>query len=300
MTWWQFSLDCKAADLQQVEALMQSLGALSISIRDAADDPIYEPLPGDAPVWQASVLTATFDAGLDPDDLQNRIVAGLPAALAASLRRGSLQERDWEQAYREHFHPLRCAPGLWIVPSWTEPPDPGAVNIRLDPGLAFGTGGHPTTALCLAWLAANDVSGLQVIDYGCGSGILAIAAAQLGAAGVTAVDIDPQALTACAANLERNRIDNGRVRLGLPEDTPLDAVDLLIANILAGPLVELAPRFAALVKPGGRILLSGILKNQLEDIQLAYGPRFELDPADYREEWVCIDGRRKTEQAVDG
>ncbi|MGD8348090.1 MAG: 50S ribosomal protein L11 methyltransferase [Gammaproteobacteria bacterium] len=294
MTWWQFSLDCKAADLERVEELMQSLGALSISIRDAADDPIYEPLPGETPVWQTTVLTATFDADLDPDELQNRILAGLRPGLEASLRRSSLQERDWEQAYREHFHPVRCAPGLWIVPSWSDPPEPEAVNIRLDPGLAFGTGGHPTTALCLAWLAANDVAGLRVIDYGCGSGILAIAAAKLGADFVTAVDIDPQALTACTANLERNGIEEARVRVGLPDNTPLAAADLLIANILAGPLVELAPQFATLVRPGGRILLSGILKNQLEDIQLAYSPGFEFDPADFREEWACVGGRRKT------
>lgn len=297
MIWWQFSLDCRAADLELVEDLMQSLGALGISIRGADDDPIYEPLPGQMPVWQRSVLTATFDAGRDADELQNRIAGSLPPRLSASLRRDSLQEQDWEQAYREHFHPIRCAPGLWIVPSWIDPPDPAAANIRLDPGLAFGTGAHPTTALCLAWLAANEIDGMRVIDYGCGSGILAIAAVKLGAAGVTAVDIDAQALTACSANLERNGIDDERVRVGLPDDTPLPAADLLLANILAGPLVDLAPGFAGLVVPGGRILLSGILNSQLEDIQLAYGTHFELEAAESREEWVCISGRKRRQAA---
>ena len=293
MSWWQFSLDCPASDLESVEDLMQTLGAVSISIRDAVDQqPIYEPPPGSQPVWQSSVLTATFDAHGDPDILQQRIADGLPAGLAASLHRGSLREQDWEQAYRQHFHPLECAPGLWIVPSWLEPPEPRATVIRLDPGLAFGTGSHPTTALCLAWLAARDLNGLEVIDYGCGSGILAIAAALRGAGTVIAVDIDAQAITACKANLERNGIAADRVLVGQVETTPLVAADLLIANILAGPLVELAPRFAALLRPGGEILLSGILQSQLEAIITAYAPCFELEPATRREDWVCISGRK--------
>jgi len=164
--------------------------------------------------------------------------------------------------------------------------------IRLDPGLAFGTGSHPTTALCLESMAARDLEGLEVIDYGCGSGILAIAAALRGASRVTAVDIDPQALAACEANLEQNGIDAARVMVGLPESTPLQAADLLIANILAGPLVEFAPRFAELVKPGGKILLSGILNSQLDAIIEAYAPRFELEPASQREDWVCIGGSK--------
>jgi len=293
MSWWQFSVECPASDLESVEDLMQALGAVSMSIRDAVDDqPIYEPAPGSTPLWPASVLTATFDASLDPDDLQQRIAGGLPAGLAASLRRGSLQDRDWEQSYRQHFEPIECAPDLWIVPSWLEPPKPGATVIRLDPGLAFGTGSHPTTALCLSAMAALDLRGLDVIDYGCGSGILAIAAMLRGAGRVTAVDIDAQALAACEANLERNGIDASRVVVGLPESTPLAPADLLVANILAGPLVEFAPRFAELVRPGGRILLSGILKSQLVAIIEAYAPCFELEPAREREDWICIGGAR--------
>ena len=293
MSWWQFSLDCQASDLEPVEDLMQALGAVSISIRDAVDDnPIYEPQPGSTPVWESSVLTATFDAELDPDELQQRIANGLPAGVAASLRRGCLQDRDWEQAYRQHFQPIECAPDLWIVPSWMEPPVPDATVIRLDPGLAFGTGTHPTTALCLASLAGLELDGLEVIDYGCGSGILAIAAALRGARRVSAVDIDPQALTACADNLQRNGIDPQRVLIGEAQSMPLEPADLLIANILCGPLVELAPRFAELVRPGGKILLSGILQSQLGAIIEAYEPRFELEPATHREDWVCIGGRK--------
>jgi len=292
MTWWQFSVCCDASEVDGVEAIMLEQGAQSISLGDAGDEPIYEPLPGNAPLWQKSVLTATFDAGADPDALWQNLSKALPAHLASGLRRQGLEDRDWVQACRQHFQPLQCAPGLWIVPSWCQAPAPEATVIRLDPGLAFGTGSHPTTALCLAWLAANPPRGCRVIDYGCGSGILAIAALKLGAQQVIAVDIDEQALGACVSNLRANRIDAARVQTGFPQDMDDSPADLLIANILAGPLIELAPRFAGLVKPGGQILLSGILKSQREDIQLAFRTDFRLAPAETREDWVCISGTR--------
>jgi len=292
MTFWQFSLNCPASELEQVEEILLDLGAQSLSISDAGDEPIYEPPPGTTPVWRESVLTATFDSARDPEVLMQQINAVLPANLAASLRRHGLEERDWEQAYKKHFKPIQCAPDLWIVPSWSEPPEANATIIELDPGLAFGTGSHPTTALCLAWLAANPPTDRRVIDYGCGSGILAIAALKLGASSVVAVDIDEQALVASEANLRANRIDTDRVQISDPRDMDNTPADLLIANILAGPLVELAPRFASLVRPAGQILLSGILKTQLEEIQLAYQTDFTLAQADLREDWACISGIR--------
>jgi ribosomal protein L11 methyltransferase len=250
MSWWQFSLNCQASELEQVEELMQDLGALSLSLADAGDEPIYEPLPGTTPVWRQSIVTATFDAANSAEVLYQQISSALPSHLVSSLRQHSLQEQDWEQAYRQHFQPIQCAPDLWIVPSWSEPPDPDATIIKLDPGLAFGTGSHPTTALCLGWLAANGAKGMRVIDYGCGSGILSIAAFKLGAERVNAVDIDEQALCASEANLRMNGIDSERVSLALPEDMEREAADLLMANILAGPLMELADRFAGLLRPG--------------------------------------------------
>ena len=292
MTWWQFSLHCQASELEQAEDLLLRLGALSLSIADAGDEPIYEPPPGSTPLWRQSVLTATFDNASNPEILMQEISAALPPQLAASLRRHALEERDWEQAYKSHFLPIQCAPDLWIVPSWCEPPEPGATIIELDPGLAFGTGSHPTTALCLAWLAANPPRGGRVIDYGCGSGILAIAALKLGAEKVIAVDIDAQALDASQANLDANRIDADLVQTCLPQDMEDEPADLLIANILAGPLVELAPRFATLVKTGGQILLSGILKTQLDDIQLAYRGEFSMKQAQTRDDWACISGSK--------
>ena len=292
MTYWQFSLNCRASELETTEDLLLGLGALSLSIGDAGDEPLYEPLPGETPLWRESVLTATFDAESDPEILWQQISGALPAELAAGLRRHALEERDWEQAYRDHFQPIECAPGLWIVPSWAEPPAADATVIELDPGLAFGTGSHPTTALCLAWLAANPPRGKQVIDYGCGSGILAIAALKLGARDVIAVDIDPQALEATRNNLEVNGIDPNRVQVLDPAAMGASAADLLIANILAGPLIELAPRFAAMLGPGGKILLSGILISQLEDIQSAYRAEFELDPPATRGDWASISATR--------
>ncbi len=292
MTWWQFSLNCQASELEQIEGLMQDLGALSLSLADAGDEPIYEPLPGATPTWQESIVTATFDAVTGPEVLYQQISAALPGHLVSSLRQHSLQEQDWVQAYKQHFHPIQCAPDLWIVPSWSDPPDPQATIIELDPGLAFGTGSHPTTALCLGWLAANRPDGMRVIDYGCGSGILAIAALKLGATWVSAIDIDAQALSASEANLSVNGIASDRISLSQPETMDRSPADLLIANILAGPLVELAPVFGDLMKPEGLILLSGILKSQLEDIQLAYRPYFRLNAVQSREDWVCISGQK--------
>ncbi len=271
---------------------MLELGALSISLSDAGDEPIYEPLPGENPVWGESIVTATFDAESDVKLIYQQLTSKLPDHLAIGVRQKSLQDQDWDQAYKQHFQPLQCAPDLWIVPSWSDPPDPAATIIQLDPGLAFGTGSHPTTALCLAWMSSSDLIGSQVIDFGCGSGILAIAAIKFGAKHVTAVDIDEQAITACKSNMKVNAIKPDQIQVGAPEIIESTGVNLLIANILAGPLVDLAPRFADLVKPGGQILLSGILKTQLDDIQLSYKPYFELDPDNYRDDWVCVSGKR--------
>ena len=292
MAWWQFSLNCQASELEQVENLMMGLGALSITLSDAGDEPIYEPLPGENPVWQESVVAATFAGADDHEQIYQQMARQLPDHLASGIRLTTLEDQDWEQAYKQHFKPLQCAPNLWIVPSWLEAPDPDATVIQLDPGLAFGTGGHATTALCLAWLGNSQQEYDNVIDYGCGSGILAIAAIKLGARNAIAVDIDPQALVSCRSNMLVNGIDSGQIQVVTPNELDTPPSDLVIANILAGPLVDLASRFADLVRPGGHILLSGILETQLQDILLAYKPYFELDPAITRDEWVCVSGTR--------
>lgn len=193
----------------------------------------------------------------------------------------------------DNFQPMRFGKNLWIVPSWHAAPDPEAVNLLLDPGLAFGTGTHPTTALCLEWLDNEPVAGKQIIDFGCGSGILAIAALLLGAEHARGTDIDPQALEASRDNAGRNGIDSARFSLYLPGDMPREPAEVLLANILAGPLVSLAPQLTDLVRPGGRLALSGILAEQAEEVVNAYAGYFELDPVAEREGWVRISGTRR-------
>ena len=292
MAWWQISVQCSDDELEQTEAHLLSLGAVSITLCDAQDNPIYEPLPGDTPVWQHSIMTGLFEQGQQIEDLYNNLLELLPDHQAVTAGRSALEDQDWERVHLQHFKPIRCADNLWIVPSWLQPPDPAAINIQLDPGLAFGTGSHPTTALCLAWMAHKNFNNQSVIDYGCGSGILSIAACKLGAKQVFGVDIDPQAVDASIDNARRNGIEPNLLQVSLASNFNSDRVDLLIANILSGPLVELAPKLAGMIKPGGKILLSGILKTQLNDIKCAYQSYFDLDPESVREDWVRITGTR--------
>ena len=292
MSWWQLSITCKTLELEQTESSLLELGALSITISDAEDKPIYEPLPGTMPVWPLSIVTALFDGSCHIKGLTQLLQESLPAHLVKSLQLQKLNDQIWERAHLDSFKPVHFGNNLWIVPSWHQAPHPDAVNIQLDPGIAFGTGSHATTALCLSWLAQNPPRGLSVIDYGCGSGILAIAALKLGASSLSCVDIDQQALDATADNALRNHIDPLQINLALPSEFKSDSVDLLIANILSGPLLELASTFASLVKPGGTILLSGILSEQLNEIYQAYSPYFDLQKSRCQDDWCRINGTR--------
>ena len=205
----------------------------------------------------------------------------------------ALEERDWVRAWLDHFHPMRFGRRLWICPSCQTPPDPEAVNIRLDPGLAFGTGAHPSTALCLEWLDSADLRGQTLLDYGCGSGILAIAAAKLGAQRVWAVDIDPQALMASDDNAAENEVED-RIELADPSELPATlTVDILIANILAGVLIRLAPELARRVKPGGRLALAGILEAHADAVHAVFNRDFIFGSRRQREDWVLLEGRRR-------
>ncbi len=292
MPWWNLSLHCRREQLEAAEALLLELGAQAIDIRDAGDEPIYEPLPGDTPLWNDSIITGLFDQSTDAETLQDRLSRRLPAEQAASIRIELLPDQVWERAHLDRYQPLRFGRRLWIVPSWHQPPEPEACNILLDPGIAFGTGSHPTTALCLEYLDAHPPRGQSVIDFGCGSGILAIAAHKLGARSIAAIDIDPQALDATRRNAERNGIDPEAWTIGLPDVEP-EPADWLIANILSGALVELEPRFRRLTRPGGRLLLSGILPEQAEAVSRAYSAHFDLDAVTIDSDWCRISGRRK-------
>jgi len=309
-----FDADAEAADAW-ADGLLAA-GALSVDVSDpAAGTPDEAPLYGEpgepfAGRWPLNRLTALFAAADDPD-------AALAVAAAALECRAPpheihpVAEQDWVRATQAQFAPIRVAPGLWVVPSWCEPPEPGAVILTLDPGLAFGTGSHPTTRLCLGWLAACLRRGESVLDYGCGSGILAIAAAKLGAGDVAGVDVDPQAIVASRANAQRNGVV---ATFALPDGLPpastsasvsaaaaaAGTFDVVVANILANPLRLLAPVLAARVRPGGRIVLSGVLETQADAVIAAYSRWFKMDAWARDEGWVALAGERRASAAASG
>ncbi len=287
MGWFQTCVTTPQQSTETLSDLLMELGAASVTFEDAEDQPLLEPPPGETPLWEQVVVVGLFDEALDQHTIEQQLQQQLPQPNNLSIT--PLEEQDWVRAWMDDFHPMQFGERLWIVPSWSEPVDANAVNILLDPGLAFGTGTHPTTALCLQWLDANPPTGKRVIDYGCGSGILAIAAAKLGATQVDGADLDPQALIATADNAEKNGVTT--INGFLPNDFPADQqADLLLANILAGPLEELAPTLASHVAPAGTIVLSGILGEQAEAVSQAYSPWFTMEPPALQEEWVRLTG----------
>lgn len=290
MPWIQIKINTTGADAEALGDLLMEQGAVSVTFQDTHDTPVFEPLPGETRLWGDTDAIGLFDAETD----MAAIVALLEQdpLLGAGFRHKieQIEDKDWEREWMENFHPMRFGERLWICPSWRDVPDPQAVNVMLDPGLAFGTGTHPTTALCLSWLDSLDLQGKTVIDFGCGSGILAIAALKLGAAQAIGIDIDPQAIQASRDNAERNGVSD-RLSLYLPHQQPDNlSADVVVANILAGPLRELAPLISALPKGGGHLGLSGILASQAESVCEAYTERFALDPVAEKEEWCRITG----------
>lgn len=281
----------------QVEALEEWLferGALSVTLEDQADQPLLEPGPGETPLWDAVRVVALFGGEQDLTPTLNAV----PVDLATGVPSASepVADREWTRVWEDQFHPLQMGERLWICPSWTPPPDPDAVNIMLDPGLAFGTGTHSTTAMCLRALDAGIDPGMRVVDYGCGSGILGIAAARLGAIAVLAVDNDPQAITATRDNAARNQVPDTCLSTVLTGDVVIDAwaesAEWVVANILAGPLVSLAPQLTALMAPGGRLLLAGLLADQANEVIEAYAPTVGLKVVDQQDDWVLLAGTR--------
>ncbi|MDT8896131.1 50S ribosomal protein L11 methyltransferase [Halomonas sp. I1] len=304
MPWLQLKARIAPEHAELLEELLLDEGATAITLQDAQDEPLFEPERGTTPLWDETVLTGLYDDLEGLSAMLERLAAAwaeaMPGEPCPEIEHELLADRDWEREWMADFEPLRMGKRLWIVPSWHQVPDPQAVNLLLDPGLAFGTGTHPTTALCLAWLDALSVDGTltdrDVLDMGCGSGILAIAALKLGARHATGTDIDPQALTASRDNAERNGIDEPALRLEYPESLEAEArFPLVVANILAGPLVELADEIAERVAPGGRLALSGILETQADEVLATYSARgLVMDEPEVREGWVRLTGRRST------
>ncbi len=283
--------DVRVAD--ELSDALLAQGALSVSVEDAsagtaAETPLYgEPGMPVETAWPQSLINALCEQHTDPAQLIAGACARIGLAQAPDYRVEPVAEQDWVRRSQAQFEPLRISDKLWIVPSWAIAPDPDAFNLVLDPGLAFGTGSHPSTRLCLQWLERTLRGGERVLDYGCGSGILAIAAMRLGASAALGVDVDPLALPAARANAERNGVD---ARFINTETAPGFQADLVVANILANPLMLLAPLLAGYTGKGGRIALSGILEAQAEEVMAAYAPWFAMRVADSDGDWVLLEG----------
>ena len=292
----ELSFELGPLDPEAAEAACFECGATAVTFVDSKDDPILEPLPGEFRLWPATRLQALFvgaegDQSVpQPEQLAVLLshALGIPAAL---IRARVVEDRVWEREWLKDFHAMRFGERLWICPHHEQVADPNAVVVRMDPGLAFGTGTHPTTALCLEWLDRRPMAGARVIDYGCGSGVLAVASVKLGAAEAHCFDIDPQALIATRDNAESNGVAS-QVLLHNSADSLPGGVDVLLSNILSGPLCELAPRFAALVRPGGDLVLAGLMEHEVSDVTRAYDAWFDIRPFGQREGWVGLSGRR--------
>ena len=295
MGWLRASFEVPAAADAVADALLER-GALSVELADAAegtaaeqaifDEPGAEPQP----LWRHQRISALFPDGVDVQAAIRTALRALGQEAEPTLALQPVAERDWVRATQEQFAPLQIGPRLWIVPSWCGPPDPRAVNLILDPGLAFGTGSHPTTWQCLRWLDANLAAGASVLDYGCGSGVLAIAAKRLGAGRVVAVDIDPAALEATGRNAAANATD---IAVVPPDGVPPGPYTVVLANILAGPLKLLAPLLASYSAPGAHLVLAGILAQQAAGVAAAYAAWYDLVPISEKDGWTCLAGARK-------
>jgi ribosomal protein L11 methyltransferase len=298
MPFQQLTLTLGAADPAPYEDALLEAGALSITLQDAGDDPVLEPAPGTTPLWPEVRIVALFDASID----REAVLAQLRAQLALPLAEATFEtiaDRAWEREWLKDFRPMRFGRRLWICPGGQRPAADELARsdapclIELDPGLAFGTGTHPTTASCLEWLDGAALAGKRIIDYGCGSGVLAIAALKLGARSALGIDIDPQALLATRDNALRNGVED-RLHVQLAEQDPGPPADILLANILAEPLESLAPTFARLLVPGGLLVLSGLLAGQATAVASRYAAWFDIGPSIVRDDWARLDGVRRT------
>lgn len=297
MAWQQLRVQVRSDQIEPLEQLLLDHGGLSISYLDAEDQPVFQKEPGSTPLWDLVDLVCLFEADANLDGLLFLLEHHPATADNKSLKLEALEDQAWERSWMSDFKAMQFGERLWVCPSWQEPPEPDAINIMLDPGLAFGSGSHATTSLCLQWLERNIRPDSTVIDYGCGSGILAIAAVLLGARRVIAVDNDPQAITATIENAKRNHISQGVIETYLPDQLPDDyaaiRADILVANILAEPLLQLAENFSRLVSAKGSIVLSGILAEQASGLLEHYSSWFDMDEAVLSAEWARLTGSKK-------
>ena len=292
MPWIQLKINTQAEQAEQVGEMLSANGAQAVTFNDAKDTPLYEPKPGEIPLWPDTQVVGLYDAEFDMKRVVLQLEKSKILGKGFKHKMDPLEDKDWEREWMDNFHPIQFGKRLWICPSWREIPDPDAVNVMLDPGLAFGTGTHPTTSLCLQWLDALQLEQKTVVDFGCGSGILAIAALKLGAEKAIGIDIDPQALLASKDNAGRNDIAD-KLDVFLPQDQPDMQADIVLANILAAPLRELRGVITNYCKSGGLLVMSGILATQAEEINELYAADFDMEPIAIEGDWARVSGKKR-------
>lgn len=289
MSWWEASIACESQEADFVSDTLETVGALAVSFMDLSGQPIFEPDPDETPLWDKIKCIGLFDKTFDATQLNDTIKA---AFKDHEVTITPLPEQDWMKLCQSQFQPQRFGEHLWVCPSWSEISEENAVILKLDPGLAFGTGTHPTTALCLEYLAGLSLDNQTVIDFGCGSGILGIAAALLGASKVISVDHDPQAILSTQLNAKQNNVALNCYHSKLFVN-PQPEADLLLANILASPLIMLAPTMSAAIKCGGTLVLSGLLVEQIDSVLSAYLDYFDFETPRFQDNWVCLIGKKR-------
>lgn len=291
MAWYQISVVCNEQIAPEVADFFSDLDAVSVTFMDAEDEPVYEPAIGETKIWTQTRVIALYELTADPAAIKSQVHMRFLQDCLKYWEFEVIEDKAWERAWMEYYHPMKFADKLWVCPTGQGQSEPGTVCLTLDPGLAFGTGTHPTTALCLEWLACHDLNGKTVLDYGCGSGILAVAALLLGADKAYAVDIDPQAITATEDNAKKNKVDD-RIICSLADgfDAKKITADIVLANILAKPLIEMVEKITGMIVAHGELVLSGILAEQVDLVVGAYRPYLLLDQVEQKEDWVRLAG----------
>jgi ribosomal protein L11 methyltransferase len=292
MAWHQLSVISDEQTAPHIADFFSDLGAVSVTYMDAEDEPVYEPAIGETKIWRNTQIIALYELDSDPVSIKTQVIGQFHNQPLLNWQYEEIVDQEWERAWMEFYKPMKFADKLWVCPTGQQQHEPGTVCLILDPGLAFGTGTHPTTALCLEWLASHDLTGKTVIDYGCGSGILAVAAVLLGAKIAHAVDIDPQAITATQSNALKNNMQD-KIFCYLPEQFPPMQANIVLANILAKPLIDMSELIAGLLVSGGTLILSGILHEQADSVINAYQSNIALQPLVQQEDWIRLSGTKR-------
>lgn len=292
MAWHQISVITNEATAPDLADIFSALGAVSVTYMDAEDEPVYEPAIGETKIWSNTQVIALYELNVDPELIRSEVYKQFTEDELQQWLHETIADQEWERAWMEFYKPMKFSDRLWVCPTDQEQYEPGTVCLTLDPGLAFGTGTHPTTALCLEWLASHDLTAKTIIDYGCGSGILAVASILLNAKMAHAIDIDPQAITATQSNALKNKVQD-KILCYLPEQFNSLQADIVLANILAKPLIDMSDKICGLLISGGHLVLSGILFEQAESVINAYKHSINFNPLVQQEDWIRLDGIKR-------